>query len=670
MTAPNGQRYNVPFTTAFDTTGVVAPSAKLNFYLTGTSTRATTYSNAGLTIANANPVQANGGGLFGNIFLSPGTQYKVVLTDENDNEIWTADPVTSNGSGSFITAVATIADLRGITATLSAAYGIVMVEGYYAAGDFGPAEIFYWSASSSASDNGVTVINPTGNGGNGRWLLTFNSTLSVLQGGAKGDGSTDDTARIQACLAALPNGGNLVFPWGSTGTYYLTNALTITKGVRITSPVGATIKQTVAGKKTFYVTASNVSFDGLILDGYQKATWNVLEDLILVSGTFNAGLAPTYISNFSIKNCKFLNFGSAAVHIQYASNIIVDNNTIDGGVYIGVGLDSCSYFTISNNLISDISGTGVPVLNAYGIYASRLTDDSGELVSQPRSQYGTITGNVVRKVPTWEGLDTHGGDNIVFTGNTVYQCKFGIAVGGSKNSAGSYAYAPTNCTVSGNVVNSAVTDGTAQYGIAFSGASGAEYATGSISGNTVTGYGDSTSSTIPAIFLSITKGVSVSGNSVYYPGAVGIYGLTNIACSIVGNSILDPWTNTLAVGDAVGIRIGGDNNSVHISGNSIMHFDKAATYLLTTATGKGIRYDNGGSGNSGTIGNFLTNATTPVVDGDGILTAFPVLAGSGAPTVTALKGTIYCRRDGSAVNNRAYINTDGGTSWTYLTTGT
>jgi parallel beta-helix repeat protein len=670
MTTPAGQRYNTPYTTAFDTTGVVSPGAKLNFYLTGTSTRANTYSNAALTIANANPVQANGAGLFGNIYLSPGQQYKVVLTDSDDNEIWTADPVVSSGSGSFITAIATIADLRAITASLSAAYGVVMVEGYYAAGDFGPAEVFVWSAASVAVDNGVTVINPTGNVSSGRWLLTFNSTLSVLQGGAKGDGSTDDTARIQACLGALPNGGNLVFPWGSTGVYNLTNQLTITKGVRISSPVGATIKQTAAGKKTFNVTSSNVSFDGLIMTGFQNATWNVLEDLIYISGTFNAGLAPTYISNFGIKNCKFLAFGSAAVHIQYASNIIVDNNTIDGGIYIGVGLDSCSYFTISNNLISDISGVGVPVVNAYGIYASRLTDDSGELVSQPRSQYGAITGNVVRKVPTWEGLDTHGGDNIVFTGNTVYQCKFGIAVGASKNSAGTYTYAPTNCTVSGNVVNSSVTDGSAQYGIAFTGAPSSENATGCVNGNTVTGYGDSTSATIPAIYIATANGVAVSGNSVYYPGAVGIYAMTCGALSIVGNSIVDPWTNTGAVGDAVGIRIGGDNNSVHISGNSIMHIDKTATYLLTTATGKAIRYDNGGSGNAGSVGNFMTNATTPIVDGDGILSAFQLLAGTGAPGSTALKGTIYCRRDGSAVNNRAYINTDGGTSWTYLTTGT
>jgi hypothetical protein len=42
--------------------------------------------------------------------------------------------------------------------------------------------------------------------------------------------------------------------------------------------------------------------------------------------------------------------------------------------------------------------------------------------------------------------------------------------------------------------------------------------------------------------------------------------------------------------------------------------------------------------------------------------------GSGAPTVSAAKGSIYLRSDGSATNNRMYVNTDGSTTWTAVTT--
>ncbi len=43
-------------------------------------------------------------------------------------------------------------------------------------------------------------------------------------------------------------------------------------------------------------------------------------------------------------------------------------------------------------------------------------------------------------------------------------------------------------------------------------------------------------------------------------------------------------------------------------------------------------------------------------------------SGNGAPTEVATKGTIYVRLDGSSSSTRLYINTDGGTTWTSITT--
>ena len=60
-------------------------------------------------------------------------------------------------------------------------------------------------------------------------------------------------------------------------------------------------------------------------------------------------------------------------------------------------------------------------------------------------------------------------------------------------------------------------------------------------------------------------------------------------------------------------------------------------------------------------------------DGQGLMytsTAnFGVFFGSGAPTLNAAKGSLYLRSDGSTTNDRAYINTNGTTGWTALTTG-
>jgi hypothetical protein len=45
-----------------------------------------------------------------------------------------------------------------------------------------------------------------------------------------------------------------------------------------------------------------------------------------------------------------------------------------------------------------------------------------------------------------------------------------------------------------------------------------------------------------------------------------------------------------------------------------------------------------------------------------------IFFGSGAPTITAPKGSLYLRTDGSTTNDRAYINTNGGTTWTAIIT--
>jgi len=49
--------------------------------------------------------------------------------------------------------------------------------------------------------------------------------------------------------------------------------------------------------------------------------------------------------------------------------------------------------------------------------------------------------------------------------------------------------------------------------------------------------------------------------------------------------------------------------------------------------------------------------------------SFGIYAGSGAPSISAGKGSLYLRTDGTTTNDRAYINTNGSTTWTNITTG-
>lgn len=45
-----------------------------------------------------------------------------------------------------------------------------------------------------------------------------------------------------------------------------------------------------------------------------------------------------------------------------------------------------------------------------------------------------------------------------------------------------------------------------------------------------------------------------------------------------------------------------------------------------------------------------------------------LLAGTGAPSATAPKGSLYSRTDATTAATRLYINTDGATTWTNFTT--
>jgi hypothetical protein len=47
---------------------------------------------------------------------------------------------------------------------------------------------------------------------------------------------------------------------------------------------------------------------------------------------------------------------------------------------------------------------------------------------------------------------------------------------------------------------------------------------------------------------------------------------------------------------------------------------------------------------------------------------FGVFFGSGAPTLSAAKGSLYLRSDGSGTGDRMYVNTNGSTTWTAVTT--
>lgn len=71
---------------------------------------------------------------------------------------------------------------------------------------------------------------------------------------------------------------------------------------------------------------------------------------------------------------------------------------------------------------------------------------------------------------------------------------------------------------------------------------------------------------------------------------------------------------------------------------------------------------------------YETAITTPVTAGGAVFstldggTAPALCFGSGAPTISAPKGSLYLRTDGSSTSTRAYVATDAVGTWTAITT--
>lgn len=87
------QRLYLPREQVFTDLGAIGAGWKLNSYEVGTTTPLATYSDTALTTPNTNPLLADSAGRLGDMFIDDAKDYKLVLTDENDVTIWTADPV-------------------------------------------------------------------------------------------------------------------------------------------------------------------------------------------------------------------------------------------------------------------------------------------------------------------------------------------------------------------------------------------------------------------------------------------------------------------------------------------------------------------------------------------------------------------------------------------------
>ena len=190
-----------------------------------------------------------------------------------------------------------------------------------------------------------------------------------------------------------------------TGCTYTAGAI-VNKALTI---IGGTL-HFPSGTTGLSITHNDVTIDGMTIIGTQYAHW--AEDYaILAEGTQASPLTGVVIRNSHISSV-----GKSGIQTKYTSGAVISNNTVEDAAYSGIVVFSAIGGSISGNTVRRIG---------YTIPSSELPEGSDAYGIMVNDQGGApsadvmVSGNTVEDVPTWHGLDTHGGQRISFINNIV-----------------------------------------------------------------------------------------------------------------------------------------------------------------------------------------------------------------------------------------------------------
>ena len=175
-----------------------------------------------------------------------------------------------------------------------------------------------------------------------------------------------------------------------------------------------------------------------------------------------------------------------------------------------------------------------------------------------------------------------------------------------------------------------------------------------------------------------------SSNAFQWQYSVNTTGASLLFAKTRGASATD--LTAAANGDTIGsVSFGGsDGTAIQARGGFTGFIDGAVSagnvptaVSITTGTTVGTTRMTIGSNGKVDIFNALKvigNSSPPAGGTTGLgleltnATNLGIYVGSGAPTLSAAQGSLYMRTDGSSTSTRMYINTNGSTTWTSVTT--
>lgn len=507
----------------------------------------------GTPVAVSQPVETGAGGVpmyngSPAIILIGQDAYSFKALDRNGTQVYYQENAGATlGGGATVGSLENYAAVRALNGS---SFTQVSVSGHTAAGDGGGGPFCADPSDTTTADNGVTVLVDAGGI---RWKRVYTGGADIKWAGAVSGG--DATAAIVSALAAVDHivindayeYSSFTVPDGKkiSGSGSLT--CSTSGGVSITLAGGAEIKDITIDRNNTPATFISGSY------------------AIRADGTVGA-----YITKpIKIQNVTFMNCGQTGILFQYVANCTVSECTFNDTGYAAIQLLSCTNADISNNNITTVypgSGGGVPGSStAYGIHVTR--DATKSLANAPRSSGVRVTGNRVFGVTTWAALDTHGGQDIAFSGNTVSESWIGIEAVFADG--GGDIVPSIGVTITGNTLRGPSVSGA---GIVVRASSLSTVGNGGdivVDGNTVHNYGtnDTGVSFYSAVWIERATGVVLSNNTITNSRHSAIRLVDGAhQFTVQGNSITDVAT---IGGVHYGISADNANTSGTIDNNTI-----------------------------------------------------------------------------------------------------
>lgn len=496
-----------------------------------------------------------------------------------------------------------------------------------------------------------------------------NSLKGLIGGWINGEVSANEFFSVQDAIdfAVLAGFENVIIPAGMV----VSRPFTIRSGIRVRA-YGALLRKTDS-HTTLVTMESNTQLSGLEIEGAGNKEYNSAGIGIRIKGAWNAAEGKIdYIDNVEINDCKARNMGAYGIYAEYARNINISGGKIEHIGYAGIGCMSVKEVHVRDMHIKEISpGTS---LNTYGVFFSKRSN-SNDLNQYPNSENCSVTNCIVEDAPMWEALDTHGGRGIDFVGNTIRNCKVGIAVVPIDDANNVSIYGPKNCLVHGNKIYGIATGA----GIVVKGAGSGvnvvtDYAEGiSVQGNTLVNCGQQEADVSGGIQIYYTRGTTIVGNTLTecHPHGICIYH-SNPGFTVEGNTVIDPMDTRISIVSGVVVR--GTYNQGVVSGNNLIKVKDSTTEPVLNVAKRGI-YLASQVGNKIAIGPNNNNFEVPLAgtEDQAVIFGSPITvmgaaiySGLGSPEgkIVANMGSLYINKTGGA-GTTLYVkeSTGGNTGW-------